>query len=257
MTLMTEPIIEIAQRVATTLDVRLGRDLTPLIQALEAERTRADELQRRLFQEQGHGYEAGQRAEAAERLAAERAGLVERYGEALKECYRVALHLQDKGTTQKRAISQIVTIVDIALEEAVATASPVPDAIVERLAEYAHAAWSGWMEYLFRKSFPRDDGFVVIPRPLVERWTWQMETPYSELPENEKESDRDEARKMLAIIEAPAASPSRGPQYVEHVHCSACGKRVSGIDPEMGLVVRAYVECPECLERTANVRFPQ
>ena len=37
---------------------------------------------------------------------------------ALEECYRVALHLQDKGTTQQRAVSSIVTIVDIALRKA-------------------------------------------------------------------------------------------------------------------------------------------
>lgn len=37
---------------------------------------------------------------------------------------------------------------------------------------------------------------------------------------------------------------------VEHVHCSKCGKRCSGIDPELGLVVRAWVECPECLEKS-------
>jgi len=36
--------------------------------------------------------------------------------------------------------------------------------------------------------------------------------------------------------------------FMEHVHCLACGKRVSGVDPQMGLVVRAWVECPECLE---------
>jgi len=36
--------------------------------------------------------------------------------------------------------------------------------------------------------------------------------------------------------------------YREHVSCLACGKRVSGVDPELGLVVRAWVECPECLE---------
>jgi hypothetical protein len=38
--------------------------------------------------------------------------------------------------------------------------------------------------------------------------------------------------------------------YVEHVHCSCCGKRCSGVDPELGLVVRAWVECPECLEKS-------
>jgi hypothetical protein len=37
-------------------------------------------------------------------------------------------------------------------------------------------------------------------------------------------------------------------RFVEHVHCSRCGKRVSGVDPELGLVVRAFVECPECLD---------
>src|SRR5262245_38510693 len=37
--------------------------------------------------------------------------------------------------------------------------------------------------------------------------------------------------------------------YVTDVKCSDCGKRVSGVDPELGLVVRAYVSCPECLAR--------
>lgn len=37
--------------------------------------------------------------------------------------------------------------------------------------------------------------------------------------------------------------------FVEHAHCNRCGKRVSGVDPELGLVVRAWVECPECIEK--------
>ena len=40
--------------------------------------------------------------------------------------------------------------------------------------------------------------------------------------------------------------------FVEHVHCSRCGKRVSGVDPELGLVVRAWVACPECLAATSE-----
>jgi hypothetical protein len=35
--------------------------------------------------------------------------------------------------------------------------------------------------------------------------------------------------------------------YAEHVRRSRCGTRCSGVDPELGLVVRAWVECPECL----------
>jgi hypothetical protein len=39
---------------------------------------------------------------------------------------------------------------------------------------------------------------------------------------------------------------------LEGVHCSECGKRVSGVDPELGLVVRAWVSCPECLARLVD-----
>jgi hypothetical protein len=48
------------------------------------------------------------------------------------------------------------------------------------------------------------------------------------------------------MIPIECASPT-GP---ERVHCMRCGKSVSGFDPELGLVVRAWVECPECLEKS-------
>lgn len=70
----------------------------------------------------------------------------------------------------------------------------------EALADYAHQAWSGWMEYLFRLSTTNDDGTVTIPATRVERWQRQMQTPYKDLPENEKESDRKEADRMLSIV---------------------------------------------------------
>jgi len=73
-----------------------------------------------------------------------------------------------------------------------------------QLAAYAHEAWSGWMQYMFSKASQSgdDDGGLLIPADLVERWTRQMNTPYHTLPENEQASDIDEANKMLAIIAA-------------------------------------------------------
>ena len=72
---------------------------------------------------------------------------------------------------------------------------------VERLAEYAHEAWSGWMKYLFEKGrFEEIEGMQLIwimPPWAVERWKRQMETDYADLPEGEKESDRKEAREIL------------------------------------------------------------
>ena len=71
----------------------------------------------------------------------------------------------------------------------------------EKLAEYAHAAWSGWMEYLFSRCAQASEfSSVIIPTNQVERWKRQMTTAYDDLPEGEKESDRAEADKMLDII---------------------------------------------------------
>ena len=75
------------------------------------------------------------------------------------------------------------------------------DPVIEKLAEYAHDAWSNWMEYLFKISVLNPDGTYTIPRWAVKRWIRQMHTQYQRLPEIEKESDRKEAKKILEIVE--------------------------------------------------------
>lgn len=81
----------------------------------------------------------------------------------------------------------------------------------EALAEYAHDAWSGWMKYMFEhggfSTIQADDNgksltFWTMKPEMYERWHRQMLTPYFLLPESEKESDRAEADKMLAILES-------------------------------------------------------
>jgi len=70
---------------------------------------------------------------------------------------------------------------------------------IERVAEYCHdQSWAGWMEYLFSWCEANSDGSMTIPAERVQRWSRQMRTPYVELSETEKESDRIEARKILA-----------------------------------------------------------
>jgi len=70
----------------------------------------------------------------------------------------------------------------------------------DKLADYAHQAWSGWMEYLFEKSILNQDGTVTIPAWAVKRWKRQAGTLYAELPDNEKKSDKKEADCMLQIV---------------------------------------------------------
>lgn len=71
----------------------------------------------------------------------------------------------------------------------------------EALAELCHSQWSGWMRYLFMKCEENEDGTVTIPKWAAERWFRQMETEYSQLSEDERNSDRVEADKFLALIE--------------------------------------------------------
>lgn len=75
------------------------------------------------------------------------------------------------------------------------------DRLREALADYAHAAWSGWMQYMFDKSQCLG-GEVIIPESLVKRWKRQMTTTYADLSEDEKTSDRKEADKILKLYSA-------------------------------------------------------
>jgi len=71
----------------------------------------------------------------------------------------------------------------------------------EKLAAQAHKMWAGWMGYLFSKCVENNDGSVTIPVWAVERWKRQMNTLYINLPDSEKESDRDEVDELLALLE--------------------------------------------------------
>lgn len=85
---------------------------------------------------------------------------------------------------------------------------PVPEAqntdpIVEALAAYAHKSWAGWMKWLFSKGQMHPFLYVwCMETAWRERWLRQMNTPYADLPEQEKESDRKEAREILDILSA-------------------------------------------------------
>jgi hypothetical protein len=71
----------------------------------------------------------------------------------------------------------------------------------EKLAEVAHdGIWAHWTRYQFSKCVQNADGSLTIPADLVERWARQANTPYTGLTEREKESDREQADKMLAVM---------------------------------------------------------
>lgn len=72
--------------------------------------------------------------------------------------------------------------------------------MVESLAAIEHERWSHWQRYMHSKARRGADGSLTIPADLAERWSRQMDTAYSELHEEERESDREQVRRYLGLI---------------------------------------------------------
>lgn len=75
--------------------------------------------------------------------------------------------------------------------------------LLEELADVQHQIWSHWMVYLFSRCRRNPDGSVTIPDDLVVRWKRQMATDYADLTEREKNSDREQARKVMDVLGEP------------------------------------------------------
>lgn len=74
---------------------------------------------------------------------------------------------------------------------------------VEKGAEIEHERWSKWQAYMHSKLDKKieDTDFFRLRTFYRERWERQIATPYSELTEPEKESDRDQVRPYIPLIE--------------------------------------------------------
>jgi|ERR1700677_1321914 hypothetical protein len=75
------------------------------------------------------------------------------------------------------------------------------DTLVEELAALEHERWAHWQKYVHEKGQRRPDGSVLLPTDLVARWERQINTQYSDLTAEEQESDREQVRKYLPLLE--------------------------------------------------------
>jgi len=64
------------------------------------------------------------------------------------------------------------------------------DDLFELCAAAEHDRWAEWQRYLHSRCISNSDGSLTIPSDLVTRWKRQFSTPYHELSEGEKDSDR-------------------------------------------------------------------
>ncbi len=83
----------------------------------------------------------------------------------------------------------------------------------EELAALMHEMWSGWMEHVFQQcTQERIEGKgseIVIPEHYAKRWSRQIDTTYDDLTKEEKDSDRKEADKVLALLKDCFAASGR------------------------------------------------
>jgi hypothetical protein len=67
------------------------------------------------------------------------------------------------------------------------------DNLIEKLAALEHEQWAHWTRYMLDNLTPEN----------IQRWRRQIETPYEDLSEKEKESDRVWARKVMELMGKP------------------------------------------------------
>ena len=89
----------------------------------------------------------------------------------------------------------------------------------EKLAEIEHQRWADWQNYVFEKCerhfdiykdkkgelIAKETGGLIIPEWAVKNWARQINTPYSELSEKEKSSDRDQVMRYWYLIKKKVA----------------------------------------------------
>lgn len=80
------------------------------------------------------------------------------------------------------------------------------DALFEQLAAIEHERWADWQRYAHSQGIKLHDGGILLPPPVVERWERQIATPYADLSEREKESDREQVRRYWNLIRTEEAT---------------------------------------------------
>lgn len=73
--------------------------------------------------------------------------------------------------------------------------------LLEELAALEHQRWAHWQKYVHDSGKRQPDGSILLPADIVSRWEQQINTPYADLSNEEKDSDREQVRRYLPLLE--------------------------------------------------------
>lgn len=75
------------------------------------------------------------------------------------------------------------------------------DDLYERLAAIEHERWVSWQIHVHNVvGIRQPDGSLLIPAATVARWERLMGTPYADLSEEKKRSDREQVDRYWSLI---------------------------------------------------------
>lgn len=77
---------------------------------------------------------------------------------------------------------------------------PDEKALLEQLAAIEHERWAHWQRFMHGKGERKSDGSLVLPADLIAKWERLIETPYAQLTDKERESDREQVRRYLPVV---------------------------------------------------------
>jgi len=72
--------------------------------------------------------------------------------------------------------------------------------LLDELASIEQERWAHWQRYIHSSGKRQSDGSLTLPADLVDRWERQIQTRYSDLSPEEKESDREQVRRYFPLL---------------------------------------------------------
>lgn len=140
--------------------------------------------------------------------------------------------------------------------EAAPSVSLPREKLREQLAALAHEQWSGWMKHLFSRAVVSGHGTVtlasgdlLIRAEVADRWRRQMNSTYAVLNQAEKNSDREEADCVLAILREASLAPTSRMESV--LRCVKCQRFTTPL--EAALRIFNPGRCVDCDEPFESV----
>lgn len=103
--------------------------------------------------------------------------------------------------------------------------------LIEKLAAIEHARWADWQAYLHGKCERTPDGGLTTPAGYVAALERQIATPYADLSDAEKASDREQVARYWPLIEQHKRRPDEmRPLRIVRLEqtCGACPSQWEG-----------------------------